>query len=356
MDTVGVIESTVRASMCFLGIMGNSMLVLHSLPSKRSHLKTSEVLFINLAASNLITNCLVDLPDTLADIAGRWFLGEAYCGIFLFCSDLSETSSVLTTLLISVFWYQKLVGSLKRGNAPVKLDSLGLSCGLLAASWGAALVFSVPLLSFVTVGSNRSASQDCQAHFPTHASKQTYEATYLTLANAVPVAFMVFTNLQIVITLLMQRKRIEALKKEARLQPAAERAQPTSTGPDSPRGFSSVSTPAGNQTPSSQALADPAGKGRLDALARAAAVAPPRSGNAPRQHPGAQVRAAMSVVAVASVFLVCWVTHLLLRIASNVNESSAIVEIASYIAASYTCIIPFIFLHGVKKLSCRCWK
>ena len=85
-------------------------------------------------------------------------------------------------------------------------------------------------------------------------------------------------------------------------------------------------------------------------------VAKPAAKPAAKPSPGSssQVRAAKSVVAVASIFVVCWVTHLVLRISSNIHTSHIVVEVASYIAASYTCIIPYIFLYGIKKLSCPC--
>ncbi|XP_030623906.1 rhodopsin, long-wavelength [Chanos chanos] len=310
MDAEDWIESIIRALMCLIGIIGNNWLGFSSLPKSKSQLKTNDVLFINLALSNLITNYLVDLPDTMADFADRWFLGELYCGIFRFCADLSETSSIFSTLFISIFWYQKLVGSLKRGGAPVRLDNLRLVAALLGGSWMVAIVFSVPHFFFATVKSENESSEDCLDLYPSALAMQAYETTYLTLANAVPIAGIVFASLQIVVTLLKNQKRIKNHSTEV------------NGGAPKVPGAETKNT-AGTETRSN-----------------------PSSGN--------QVRAAKSVVAVASVFLVCWLTHLLLRITSSVKKSSLVVEIASYIAASYTCIIPYIFLHGVKKLSCSC--
>uniref|UniRef100_A0A674NLH1 Olfactory receptor class A related 5 n=1 Tax=Takifugu rubripes TaxID=31033 RepID=A0A674NLH1_TAKRU len=289
-----LVESIVRGLMFLAGVLGNNWLAVRSFPTQRSSVRTNEVLFLNLALSNLITNYLVDLPDTVADFAGRWFLGETYCGIFRFCADLSETSSIFTTLFISVFWHQKLVGSLKRGGSPVQMDSLCLVACLLAGSWTVAVVFSIPHFFFVKVEASNESSEDCIDVFPNKAAKQTYEIIYLTLANAVPVR------------LLLRWLR-------------APEPQPGGTD----------RTPEGGPRPS-QAPAKPT------------------------MASSSQVRAAKSVVGVASVFLVCWLTHLLLRITNSVHTSSLVVEVASYIAASYTCIIPYIFLHGVKKLHCSC--
>ncbi|CAL8386945.1 unnamed protein product [Boreogadus saida] len=336
MDVEDIIESAVRALMFLLGMLGNNWLAVRSIPSRLSALRTNELLFLNLAVSNLITNYLVDLPDTMADIAGGWFLGDGYCGVFRFCADLSETSSIFSTLFISVYWYQKLVGSLKRGGGPVQLDSLRLVGGLLAGSWGVAVVFSIPHYFFVAVegggeeGENGS-SLECNDVFPSEDAKQTYEALYLTLANALPVAGIVYATARIVATLMQSQKRIQghggnqASSEEGRAAPASAASIKAAGGEEGSGG---------------------GGGGGEVRVAKPAPKPSPGSSN--------QVRAAKSVVAVASIFVVCWVTHLLLRISSNIQTSPIVVEVASYIAASYTCIIPYIFLYGVKKLSCSC--
>ncbi|CAL8405835.1 unnamed protein product [Arctogadus glacialis] len=300
MDVDDIIESAVRALMFLLGMLGNNWLAVRSIPSRLSALRTNELLFLNLAVSNLITNYLVDLPDTMADIAGGWFLGDGYCGVFRFCADLSETSSIFSTLFISVYWYQKLVGSLKRGGGPVQLDSLRLVGGLLACSWGVAVVFSIPHYFFVAVeggeeGENGS-SLECNDVFPSEEAKQTYEALYLTLANALPVAGIVYATARIVVTLMQSQKRIQghggnqAASEEGRAAPAAA---------------ASIKAAGGEEG---------SGGGEVR-------VAKP----APKPSPG-----------------------------SSNQTSPIVVEVASYIAASYTCIIPYIFLYGVKKLSCSC--
>ncbi|XP_020485602.3 rhodopsin [Labrus bergylta] len=370
MDAEELIESIIRALMFLAGILGNNWLAIRSLPGKKSGIRTNEVLFINLAVSNLITNYLVDLPDTIADFAGRWFLGETFCSVFRFSADLSETSSIFTTLFISVFWHQKLVGSLKRGGASVQLDSLCLVGCLLAGSWTVALVFSIPHVFFVTVEVTNGSHEDCIDWFPNAIARQTYEIFYLTLANALPVAGIVFVSIQIVITLLRNQRRIQshnsdATKEMVKEDPPVKDAAGPSTSNDTKdsaslttiyTGVAATSCPNGSQSGQSANTSHHS----KDANTGSKVGAPPtlsrpsQMAAKPSPSSGPQVRAAKSVVAVASVFLVCWLTHLLLRITNNIHTSSIVVEVASYVAASYTCIIPYIFLHGVKKLSCSC--
>lgn len=372
MDAEELVESIIRAFMSLAGILGNTWLAIRSLPTQRSAVRTNEVLFINLAVSNLITNYLVDIPDTVADFAGRWFLGETYCGVFRFCADLSETSSIYTTFFISLFWHQKLVGSLKRGGALVLLDSLRLVGCLLAGSWTVAVVFSIPHFFFVKVEGSNESHEDCIDVFPNALARQTYEIFYLTLANALPVAGIVFASVQIVITLLQNQRRIRShssnptkmIKDENRSveDSCKGREGPSSSNnvqPSTSQIYTGAPAPlCANGDPSPQTSNCAPLNGQSDPGSR---LGTPPSFSRPRPTPAkpsqtssSQVRAAKSVVAVASVFLVCWLTHMVLRITNSVQTSSLVVEVASYIAASYTCIIPYIFLHGVKKLSCSC--
>ncbi|XP_044190493.1 rhodopsin [Thunnus albacares] len=377
MDADELIESIIRAFMFLSGIVGNKLLAIHSLPRQKSGIRTSEVLFINLAVSNLITNYLVDLPDTVADFAGRWFLGETYCGVFRFCADLSETSSIYTTFFISAFWHQKLVGSLKHGGAPVRLDSLCLVACLLAGSWTVAVVFSIPHFFFVVVEATNESHEDCLDVFPNAFTKHTYEIFYLTLANALPVAGIVFASAQIVITLLQNQQRIRGHNSET----TKEMVKDENKGLEKRNDEIAVSTVSGSGTSKDQndsaslttiyravpaSSCTNAGLSGHSSPVNTEANTDSRVGDPPilsrpsqipaKPSPSSstQVRAAKSVVAVASVFLVCWLTHLVLRIANSIHTSSIVVEVASYVGASYTCIIPYIFLHGVKKLSFSC--
>lgn len=360
MDAVSMLESLIRTCMCLAGILGNNLLAIRSLPRLKSGIHTNEVLFINLAVSNLITNVLVDLPDTISDFAGYWILGETYCGLFFFFADLSETSSIYTTFFISIYWHRKLVGSLKRGGAPVQLDSLCLVSCLLAGSWTVAGIFSVPHYFFVTV-LVANGSYDCVELFPDALAMKTYEIFYLTLANVIPVAGIVVASFQIVITLLQNQRRIQGHQEKViknKSDPVKPLPEPaTSKDPTDAQSLSNIYTGVPASPSPNRGLSGQCSAIDMAANTGSKARAAPEPSQAPAK-PSAgsstQVRAAKSVVAVASVFLLCWVTHLLLRITNNVHTSSVAVEVASYVAASYTSIIPYIFLHGVKKLPCPC--
>lgn len=328
-------KAVIRGFMCLSGIIGNNWLGFSSLPKSRSQLKSNDMLFINLALSNLITNYMVDLPDTM-DFTNNFLSGKTYCGGFNFCSDLSEASSIFTTMFITVFWHQKLVSSLKRGGAPAQMDNVRLVAALLAVSWTVAVVFSIPHFFFVSVSRNKT-TENCMEDFHSHEAKQTYELLYLILANITPIIGIFFASIQITVTLVQTQKRIKGNIIGA------------SRGGDT-LAKNSTGTPA-----------DPPGHPQSSPDTLGASVQVPNQGQGvqksqarSRSSARALLRAATSVVAVATVFLICWFTHLILSIFSTVKESSLVVELASYIGAAYTCIIPYIYLYGVKKLPCSC--
>ncbi|XP_072515219.1 neuropeptide Y receptor type 1 [Salminus brasiliensis] len=295
MDAQAWIKSVIRGFMCVSGIIGNHWLGFRSLPKSRAQLRTNDVLFANLALSNLITNYLVDLPDMM-DFTYNFLMGKMYCSVFNFCSDLSETSSIFTTLFITVFWHQKLVGSLKRGGAPVQMDNIRLVAALLAGSWTVAVAFSLPHIFLASKNSRNATSSDCLEEFPSLEAKQTFDLMYLLLANIIPILGIFFASIQITVTLLQNQKRIKSNH----------------------------------------------GQGVQATHARSSSSS------------GSLLRAAKSVVAVATIFLICWVIHVIFRLISTIRESALMMELASYIGAAYTCIIPYIYLYGVKKLNCSC--
>ncbi|XP_051541583.1 rhodopsin [Myxocyprinus asiaticus] len=309
MEVQDWIESSVRAFFCFTGIIGNFWLGIRSLPKSRSQLRPNDILFINLAVSNLITNCLVDLPDTMAYFVNNWLMGKSYCGMIQFSSDLSETSSIFSTMFISIYWHQKLVGSVRRGGAPVQMDNLRLVGILLCGSWTVSFVFSIPHF-FIAEHDGNESLEVCEERFPTPGYKRTFDGLYLILANAIPLVGITYASAQIVLMLLQSQKRIKGHSKEIK------------SGANPPPAF-------------------------VDAAQKTQVRSNQSSSN--------QARAAKSVVAVATIFLICWFTHLVLRIYSNFRNSILAVKLTNFIGATYTCFVPYVYLHGVKKLNCSCW-
>ncbi|XP_058644712.1 alpha-1A adrenergic receptor [Onychostoma macrolepis] len=320
MEALDWIELLMRAFFCFTGIIGNGWLCLRSLPKSGSQLRTGDVLFVNLAVSNLITNCLVDLPETMAHFAKSWLTTNEYCGVTQFSHEISETSSIFSTMFISMYWHQKLVGSIRRGGAPVQMDNLRLVGVLLAGSWIVSTAFSLPHIFIAEHNANESL-EVCEERFASPTAKQTYDGMYLTLANVVPMIGITYATVQIVLTLLRSQKRIkDRSRNEANPPPSSVDHKLEGTAERSVEGRSQQKTQVRSN---------------------------PSSSN--------QVRAAKSVVAVATIFIFCWFTHLILRIYSSFRNSVLAVKLTNFIGASYVCFVPYVYLHGLKKLNCS-WR
>ncbi|TSM28188.1 C-X-C chemokine receptor type 1 [Bagarius yarrelli] len=312
MDTETWIKSVIRGIMCLIGIIGNNWLCISSLPKSISQLKTSDILFVNLAVSNLITNYLVDILD-IFQTENDIHVGTLYCGIRFFLPEFSETSSILTTMYITVYWYQKLVGSLKRGGAPVRMDSLHFIAILLMGSWTFALVINFPHFFFVAeIAENMTP--ECIEELPSPEAEQAYEVVYITLANVFPLIGILFACVQIARTLLQNEKRMRNM------------------GAEAGNGGNSSAEQNGD------------GTNNVSTVTKSKAQA----------KTGSLLRAAKSVVAVAILFLICWAIHLIVRIIGSIKKSSVIDDVESFVGASYTCSIPYIYLYGVQKLTCPC--
>ncbi|XP_050976606.1 C-C chemokine receptor type 7-like [Labeo rohita] len=328
------IELFMRAFFCFTGIIGNGLLGLRSVPKSRSQLRTGDVLFVNLAVSNLITNCLVDLPETMAHFAKSWLTSKEYCGVTQFSHEISETSSIFTTMFISMYWHQKLVGSIRRGGAPVQMDNLRLVVALLGGSWIVSTAFSLPHIFIAEHNANES-SEVCEERFASPAAKQTFDGMYLTLANVVPMIGITYATVQIVLTLLRSQNRIKDHSRNATNPPPSSAGQNLEGTAERSTEASSERSPISTDAPRAATQQQ-----RMQVRSN------PSSNN--------QIRAAKSVVAVATIFIFCWFTHLVLRIYSSFRVSVLAVKLTNFIGASYVCFVPYVYLHGVKKLSCSC--
>ncbi|XP_062870817.1 gonadotropin-releasing hormone receptor-like [Trichomycterus rosablanca] len=310
-------RTVIRIIICLCGIIGNNWLALSSLPKSISQLRTNDMLFVNLAVSNLITNFFVDIPDIM-DFVNRFPDGRSYCSAFSFCSELSESSSIITTMFITVYWHQKLVGSLKHGGAPVPMDNIRHAAAMLAGSWTIAFVFNIPHLFFVSNehnSENHTLHKECSEKYPSPEVKQAYEILYVIIVNLIPMIGILTASIQITSTLLQNEKRMKANNKTDVKNASAEDPKPQqgSTGAVEPKSHSKSSSSSGSL-----------------------------------------VRAAKSVLAVATIFLICWVIHIIVTVISTFKDTVLLMEMASYIGALYTNFIPYIYLHGVKKFACCC--
>ncbi|XP_069610830.1 uncharacterized protein [Ranitomeya imitator] len=473
MDGSKLTEICFRILLCIFGILGNSLLFFFAIPRVNRKMEPYKILLINLALSDLLTNCMVDIPGLLVEMYGTWFLGDLYCKIFWFTASLSITNSILTTLAMSIFWFQKLVGSRPINCPAVRSAELRLLRIFVFLSWVVSVTFSIPLLFFSSVFMMNTEDEErdqqksqlniwgCQNTFPSRSQKHIYEVLYLVLANALPILGILFINMRVIIFLIRNRKRVSALKcpktktamassvlsREEHGMPKCqlpggqvgnelvssishgleflsaqtiwtsmegplkdniknidkeylikqvlqllekdtigdeEHKQPPASLIYNPCAFTESTqttdlcvthlvlapetdiicrdgkscTPGKDFSTNSICSQDLCIMGKsedkLPELLKSLDTNGRMAGKSPTRHLVAtkQVKAALSIMAVAGVFLIFWVTHLTLRITEEAKESEQVIDTASLIAASYTTIVPYIFIFGMKK--CRC--
>lgn len=122
--------------MIFFSLVGNSMVFWQLLPFRRRRFPKSKVLFLNLAAADLLVTFVTMTSQTIWEIMGKiWYAGDAFCRIVKFLQTFALTLS--TYMLVAI--------ALDRNNAIVKPFSRTPDPKTYAiAAWITSLIPSLP--------------------------------------------------------------------------------------------------------------------------------------------------------------------------------------------------------------------
>lgn len=107
-----------------IGIFGNVFLIISVVLTKFSQIKTFKLLLLELAAANLEEILVVNVYDMILLRTSDANMGTWSCRTLKFLTMLGETASILITVLISIFRYQKRRDASRRVNLPIYLDSI----------------------------------------------------------------------------------------------------------------------------------------------------------------------------------------------------------------------------------------
>ena len=205
---------TIRFVMSLIGIMGNMFLVFVIFQTKISRIKSFEVFLLGLAVSNLEELVVVDFYEVIMLIGH--IQNSLLCRTMKFLNLLGEVSSILFTVLICVFRYQKLRDAEKRGNAPIFLDSRksawvvsGL-CMLLSVMLGLPVYF-VRIDTHVEADNGTSCSPDffqCHEHFCPPLNRF-YKYLFLVSCNLLPLLAVTVSS-SLIVKVLLGQKRVVA--------------------------------------------------------------------------------------------------------------------------------------------------
>ncbi|CAM4685816.1 unnamed protein product [Leuciscus chuanchicus] len=176
-----------RIVVSIVGIVGNSVLMVSLLHSAR--LKPFEVFLLGLSVSNLEEIVVVDVYDGLLS-RSSFRMSSWACRGLKFLTMFGEIGSILFTVLISVYRWQKLrvrvtLPGMMDGPGPARV--LAVSCAALA------LLFASPtLLVNLDWSHSNSSAQACPVDFfqctssrcPTR--NRVYKYSFLLLCNLLP--------------------------------------------------------------------------------------------------------------------------------------------------------------------------
>lgn len=121
MVAISVHLLALRVVISCIGLVGNAFLVLSIMQTKFSRVKSFELFLLGLAVANMEEILIVNIYDIVILIqtssTNAWS-----CRLLKFLTVFGESASILFTVLISVFRYQKLRDAKKRVNLPIFLD------------------------------------------------------------------------------------------------------------------------------------------------------------------------------------------------------------------------------------------
>ncbi|KAJ8383865.1 hypothetical protein AAFF_G00214350 [Aldrovandia affinis] len=293
-DILGIELLTFRFLISVVGIVGNIILIMSIF--KIARLKTFEILLLGLAVSNLEGIIIVDVYDIIIIVSSSSLaMGNgSVCTTLKFLTVFGEVTTILFTMLISIFRYQKLRDAEKRVNLPVPMDSVPMVIGLSGSCVLLAFAFGAPTYIMNIDGhmTNHTGNTTCPPDFfqcpggfcPTR--NMIYKYSYLLLCILVPLCVVTVTSGHILKILLVQWRAVT----------------PQTVGP--------------------------------------------AQSNFPRRKSSGFQRSTIAVLAAMAVFQVDWIVYLVLHLILDPYKFRSWSETEFFITTTYSTISPYVYGAG----------
>ncbi|KAM9778833.1 uncharacterized protein LOC133146736 [Syngnathus typhle] len=286
-----------RVVISCVGLTGNVYLIFFIIQTRVSSVKTFELFLLGLATANLEEIVIVNIYDIVI-LQKSYVVSDAWlCRSVKFLTVFGEMGSILFTVLISVYRYQKLRDAVKRVNLPIYLDNIHAAWTTIWLCVGISILLSSPIFVMNLQGPTRNlmgnhtwnhtgCSPDfflCSSnHCPT--VNRLYKYTFILLCYLMPLGVVTVTSSLIVVVLLGPRTAVK---------------------------------PIGSVSGSDQIE---------------------RKRNVRRLH-----RSTIAVLAAMVLFLVDWTLYLFFQMTFNATDFPFWVELEFFISISYTSISPYVF-------------
>ncbi|XP_061669096.1 uncharacterized protein LOC133496974 [Syngnathoides biaculeatus] len=284
-----------RVFISCVGLVGNVFLIFCIIQTKTSSIKTFELFLLGLATANLEEIAVVNIYDFVI-LQRSYVVWDVWlCRSLKFLMVLGEISSILFTVLIGVYRYQKLRDANKRLQIPIYLDNIRAARKVIQFSIGISILLSAPVFSMEVPGptgnltGNHTWNQTgCQLDFFLCSSdrcpsmNRIYKYAFILLCYLLPLVVVTLTSCLIVAVLLGQRTAVK---------PVASVSGSTQT-----EGFRKV----------------------------------------PRFH-----RSTVAVLAAMVLFQLDWTLYLVLQMVFNTTDFTFWIELEFFLSTSYTSISPY---------------
>ncbi|XP_053301570.1 uncharacterized protein LOC128460413 [Pleuronectes platessa] len=203
-----------------IGLVGNVFLILSILKTKFSRVKSFEFFLLGLATANLEEIVILNIYDTVF-LEGYFIITSTWpCPILKFLTMFGEISSILFTVLISIFRYQKLRDASMRSSLPICLDSIRSAWMVSGLCVALSLLLSLPTFFINLQGSADNATRNtgycppdffnCGKH-SCHLINRFYKYLFILMCNLLPLIIVTGTGCLIIKVLLSQRKQVTSV-------------------------------------------------------------------------------------------------------------------------------------------------
>lgn len=214
MADVSVNLLAVRVPISVMGLVGNVFLILSIIQNRLSRVKSFELFLLGLAVANLEEILIVNIYDITIIETSAFAIWT--CNLLKFLTLFGETSSILFTVLISIFRYQKLRDASKRVNLPIFMDSIRSALMVSGICVVISLLFSFPIFVINLQNPDGNTTRKtvrcppdffhCSTSCPVFNSL--YKYSFLLICNMLPLIIVTATSSLIITVLLNQRRTV----------------------------------------------------------------------------------------------------------------------------------------------------
>ncbi|KAK7907228.1 hypothetical protein WMY93_015840 [Mugilogobius chulae] len=209
---------SIRIFLSCIGCIGNIILIFFITHShvKMSSIKSFEVFLLGLCVSNLEQILIVNIYDIIILEDSTAHPGNWSCRLLKFLTISGELSSILFTVVICIYRYEKVRDATERVNLPTHLDNT--ISAIFISGFCFVLAFSLSAPIFV-VNAHTHSENKTKAYCPPdffncnelHCPKENYAYKYsfVVICNILPLFIVTLTSCLIISALFHQWKKVE---------------------------------------------------------------------------------------------------------------------------------------------------